>query len=119
MHELAVCQGLMQQVEQVAQREAARKVTSIKLAIGPLSGVESELLRDAFPIAAAGSVAAGAELEIETTPIKVQCISCGAETVATMNKLVCGRCGDFRTRLVSGEELLLLSVVLERDSDAA
>lgn len=112
MHELAVCQGLMQQVELVARRENARKVTSITLQIGPLSGVEASLLEDAFPIAAAGSLAENAELKIEQMPIQVICLSCGAKTTAKPNKLVCGQCGDWRTRIGSGDEMLLRSLEL-------
>ena len=114
VHELAVCQGLMQQVNQVAARERAAKVTLITLQVGPLSGVESQLLKEAFPIASAGSVAAGAELIIEQMPVVVECSQCGARTEAAVNKLVCGACGDWRTRLVSGEEMLLKSLELER-----
>ena len=33
---------------------------------------------------------------------------------ATANRLVCGSCGDYRTQLVSGDELLLASLELER-----
>lgn len=119
MHELAVCQGLMTQVEQVAARERAQRVVSITLQIGPLSGVEAALLRDAFPIASAGSVAEGAELVIESMPIRVLCSSCGKETEAKINRLICGACGDYRTRVVSGEEMLLKSLELERDSGQA
>ena len=121
MHELAVCQGLMQQVNQVAARERALRVTSITLQIGPLSGVEAQLLREAFPIAAAGTVAEQAVLLIEDMPIEVECLSCGARSEAKINKLVCGVCGDWRTRLLSGEEMLLKSLELERNesNDAA
>ena len=114
MHELAVCQGLMGQVEQVAMREQAVRVTRIVLQIGPLSGVEPRLLCDAFPIAAAGSLAEGAVLQVESMPIRVECSQCGAQSEATANRLICGACGDWRTRLLSGEELILQSVELER-----
>ncbi len=59
MHELAVCQALMTQVEQVASREGAARVTAVMLQVGPLSGVEPRLLQDAWPIASAGSIAQG------------------------------------------------------------
>jgi hydrogenase nickel incorporation protein HypA/HybF len=114
MHELAVCQALMGQVETVAARERAVRVTGITLRIGPLSGVEPELLRDAFPIAAAGSVAADAQLRIEAQPVRVHCTRCGADSEASVNRLLCAACGDYHTRLISGDELLLASVELER-----
>jgi len=118
MHELAVCQGLMSQVEQIAQRENAERITRILLSIGPLSGVEAQLLRDAFPIAAAGSVAENADLAIEQQAVRVKCLTCNAETEATANRLLCGACGDYRTQLLSGDEMLLLSVELERRQNA-
>lgn len=119
MHELAVCQALMEQVEQIADRERARRVLALVLKIGPLSGVEADLLADAFPIAAAGSRAEGAELRIERLPVRVHCHRCGADSDATPNRLVCGTCGDYRTQLISGDEMLLASVELERKAAAA
>lgn len=118
MHELAVCQGLMAQVAQVARREDAEQVTRILLSIGPLSGVEARLLADAFPIAAAGTIAEGAQLEIEQLPIRVKCLTCSEETEAAANRLLCGACGDYRTQLLSGDELLLKSLELERRQHA-
>ena len=81
-------------------------------------GVEPDLLRQAFPIATAGSVADGAELRIEHLPIQVRCLECGAETEAQANRLLCGVCGDYRTRLLSGDEMLLASVELTREAIA-
>jgi len=89
-------------------------VTSVKVQIGPLSGVEADLLKQAFPLASAGSVAEAAQLVIEKLSIRVRCESCGAETAAEANKLVCGACGDWHTRLISGDEMLLASVEFVR-----
>ena len=114
MHELSVCQALLRQVQEIARQHQAVVVTSVKVQIGPLSGVEAELLRQAFPLASAGSVAEFAKLVIEKLPIRVRCESCGAETAAEPNKLVCGTCGDWHTRLLSGDEMLLASVELTK-----
>jgi hydrogenase nickel incorporation protein HypA/HybF len=112
MHELSICQALLGQVEQIAQRESASSVDLIRLRIGPLSGVVPELLEQAFSIVRAGTVAARAELAVESLPVRVQCTQCGAESEVAPNRLLCGTCGDFRTRLLSGDELLLASVEL-------
>jgi hydrogenase nickel incorporation protein HypA/HybF len=114
MHELSICQALLAQVEKIAYEQQARAVEKIVLHIGPLAGVEARLLCDAFPIASAGSVAAGAELLIEELPLRVRCDSCGVESDAQPNRLLCGVCGDWHTRLISGDELLLASVELQR-----
>ena len=118
MHELSVCQSLISQVTEIAARENANCVHQIRLRIGPLSGIEAALLIQAFPIAAAGSVAEGAELVINTLPVRVSCTQCGAESDVEPNRLLCSACGDYRTRLISGDEMLLASLELERRTDA-
>jgi hydrogenase nickel incorporation protein HypA/HybF len=112
MHELSVCQALIRQVEDTARQHRAGAVGRILVHIGPLSGVEPELLSQAFPLASAGTVAQDARLDIERLPVRVHCDSCGAETAAAPNRLVCGDCGDWHTRLLSGDEMLLASVEL-------
>ena len=84
--------------------------------MGPLSGVEAQLLKHAYPVASAGTVAEGAELVIEDLPVRIKCSQCGEESEARPNKLVCNSCGDWRTKVISGDELLLMSVELERAS---
>lgn len=118
MHELAICQSLMDQVENIALERNAQAVTLIVVGMGPLSGVEGQLLKNAYTIASAGTVAEQAELVIETLPIRVKCSQCGSETDALPNKLICKQCGDWRTTLVSGDELLLMSVELAKSNDS-
>lgn len=114
MHELSVCRALLAQVEEVARRHGTKGVAKIVLHIGPLAGVESRLLRQAFILVRTGSVAESTELVIETLPIRVRCQACGAESAASANRLLCGVCGDWRTQLISGDEMLLASVELVR-----
>lgn len=113
MHELALCQALIGQVAEVARSQHAASVSDIYVSVGPLSGVEGPLMRNAFPIAAAGTVANDAKLHLESTSIRVCCEECGEESEVPANRLVCEHCGHWRTRVVSGDELLLQRVVLE------
>lgn len=113
MHELSVCLSLLEQVQAIAADRGAARVTRIELKVGPLSGVESDLLRSAWPLASAGTIAVSAELVIDEAAIVVRCGACEADTAATPNRLVCGSCGDFRTTVISGDEMILQSVELE------
>ena len=119
MHELAICQSLMDQVEQIASERDAQSVICIVVGMGPLSGVEEQLLKNAYPVASAGTIAENAELIVENLPIKVRCNQCGSESEATPNKLTCRQCGDWRTTLISGDELMLMSVELEKTKATA
>jgi hydrogenase nickel incorporation protein HypA/HybF len=112
MHELAICQALITQVEDIAVQRTAW-VRQVRIGVGPLSGIEPQLLESAYPLACAGTRAEGSQLEIEHTDVRVRCRGCGAETMAAPNRLVCGACGDWHTDLLAGDELLLLRVELE------
>ncbi len=112
MHELSLCQALVDQVKEVAMRHGARGVVQVKVKIGPLAGVEPTLMESAYPFAAAGTIAEGSAMMLEPGPLTVRCLECGAVTEAQPNRLLCGACGAYRTQVESGEELMLLSVEL-------
>ena len=113
MHELSVAQALVEQVQSLADQHGATGVASIRLRVGPLSGVVPDLLETAFPLAAAGTVAAMAQLLIMAAPLRVRCQTCGAESEALPNRLLCAACGDWHTQVISGDELLLERVELD------
>jgi len=107
MHELSVCLSLLQQMETIAEQRNASAVERVYLKIGPLSGIEPHLLRQAYPLAVAGTVAENAELVIEAAEVVVTCTQCGSESKVLPNRLLCADCGDFRTRVISGDEMIL------------
>lgn len=117
MHELAICRSLLDRAEQIARANHALAICSLTLAIGPLSGVESGLLLRAFDVAKHGTLAASAALRIDETDVEVRCQTCGETTNATAQRLLCGACGDWRTDLVRGAEMFLMSLELETGDD--
>lgn len=119
MHELALCQGLLREVERVAAGNDASAVTRIIVAVGGLSGVEPPLLRRAFSIARMGSIAESAVLDVEEMPTVVWCDACRAESRVAPNALLCSRCGTWRVELRSGDEMLLKRIELVAAADIA
>lgn len=112
MHELSVCEALLAQVRSTATTNGADGVGRITVRLGPLSGVEPDLLAQAFSIARNGPMTAEASLHIEAQPIRLRCRDCGNENEAETNRLLCKACGSYRTDLISGDELLLARVEL-------
>ena len=119
MHELSICTALMEQVERIAREHQAGRVERIVLQVGPLSGVEAPLLKRAWPLASIGTLAEDAELVIEIAAVTVKCTQCDAVSEVASNRLLCAECGDFRTRLVSGDEMLLANMELAQLSNQA
>lgn len=104
MHELSLCQALLDQVAQLACEHHARRVVSITLRIGPPSDVEPALLESVYPLASAGTVAADAVLMIDRPAVRLRCRSCRAESEADGSSLVCGACGQWRIEVLCGDE---------------
>jgi hydrogenase nickel incorporation protein HypA/HybF len=113
VHELSVCQALLRQVAEIATSRGASAVDRITIEVGPLSGIEPELLAGAFAILRAGSCAAQALLSIESTTVSIRCEGCGTQSAAEPNRLLCAACGGFRTTLVAGDELRLRRLELQ------
>ncbi|HTO63066.1 MAG TPA: hydrogenase maturation nickel metallochaperone HypA [Bradyrhizobium sp.] len=120
MHELAVCQSLLREVERVASAHGAAGVSRIEVAVGSLSGIEAALLDRAFSIARMGTSAEQADLEIQEMPIIVWCKACKTETrPASANALLCAQCGAWQVDVRSGDELVLRQVELVQPAEAA
>ena len=117
MHEMAICQAILDQVQSQipsVTQESPRPslVKTITLAIGPLSGVEVHLVKQLFPLAASGTPCAEAVLVIHAPPIRIQCPDCNQESSGSPANLTCPRCGQWRTRLISGDEMILEHIEL-------
>jgi hydrogenase nickel incorporation protein HypA/HybF len=112
VHELSVCQALLTQVSEIVTDKCAADVSRITIEVGPLSGVDPDLLANAFAILRAGSCAARATLSIEATAVEISCLTCGGRSQTVPNRLVCAFCGGYRSRVMAGEELRLRRVEL-------
>jgi hydrogenase nickel incorporation protein HypA/HybF len=66
MHELAAAQDVVRVAVQAAAEQNAQRITAIALKVGRLYAVEN--LRDLIAIAAKGTIAEGARLEVEAVP---------------------------------------------------
>lgn len=113
MHELSLAQGMVEQLEAAANAEKALRVIRVVVALGPYAGVERESLAFAFPFAAEGTLAAAAELVVETVPARVACSQCGAVSHPEPTLLRCMACGSDQVRITGGHEFHIVSVELE------
>ena len=107
MHEIGVCEGLLAAVE---RRAAGRPVARVRFRVGALHRIVEPALQQAFELVTAGTVAAGAELEVVTLPVTVRCRACESETVADDMVTACGTCGATDLGLVGGDDLMLESI---------
>ncbi|MBF0219149.1 MAG: hydrogenase maturation nickel metallochaperone HypA [Gammaproteobacteria bacterium] len=113
MHELSLCSNLVAQLQQLADGYPQLRLVEVHLTVGPLAGVEPALLQHAFPVAAAGTVAAEATLRMTVGTVQIFCPRCQRQSEASANNLSCRYCHEWQTQLVSGDELILQRVEFE------
>ncbi|HEV1996612.1 MAG TPA: hydrogenase maturation nickel metallochaperone HypA [Candidatus Dormibacteraeota bacterium] len=112
MHELSIAQSIVEMVDEVAEREGAKRVSTINLRLGAMSSVVEEALLFSFDLVAAGTAAEGARLAVEKVPLVVFCPHCDAERTLSSPVFTCPLCGSPTHTVVSGKELEVTSVEL-------
>ena len=113
MHELAIAQALVAELEAVRRREQAVRIVLCRVAVGALSGVDPRSLTDAFGVVAEESEVAGTALEVVRVPVCVRCNACGQQERVDGFTLRCLACGSDQVAVTAGRELHILSVALD------
>lgn len=113
MHELAIAKGIIDIVNSEAKDKGFQRVLEIGLRVGEYSGIVPECIREFFPIAAAGSPAEGAVLEIQTIPARFRCPDCGYEGGIDRREACCPRCRSQAVRMTAGREFFVEQLKVE------
>jgi hydrogenase nickel incorporation protein HypA/HybF len=111
MHEYSLAQALIQRVEHEAREHGASAVHRVTVRIGPLSGVEPDLLVTAYGHLRVGTLCADAELDLNGEDVVWRCEACGVALVPGA-ALCCPDCG-MPARLAGGNALVLERIELE------
>jgi hydrogenase nickel incorporation protein HypA/HybF len=107
MHELPITESILKIVLKHARANDVKKVKTIHLRIGRLSDLEDEWLQRYFDYLSKGTLAEGAKIKIERTPIVMKCDACSASyewELSKMGDIICPACGGKRGTLLSGRE---------------
>jgi hydrogenase nickel incorporation protein HypA/HybF len=105
MHELALCQNIVELVVERARNEGVDRVSRVTIEVGVAAGVEPDALQFCFECVAADTIAQGAELAIEMIPLRGRCRECACEFAPKRMFSACPRCGSGAPTLLTGREL--------------
>jgi len=105
MHEMSLCEGILQIIEDKAAADGFTEVRCVRLEIGKFAGVEIDALRFGFDVVMKGSVAEQAELDVIELPGQAFCFDC-TETVSVDERLQpCPACGGHKLAPSGGDEM--------------
>jgi hydrogenase nickel incorporation protein HypA/HybF len=109
MHELGIRRNIVAIVSEAA---AGHRVRLVTLEVGAFAGVLCEALAFCFPVAAEGTVLAGAVLDIREIAGRARCTACSSEFAVASRVTACA-CGCRRLVRTAGEELNVKSMEIE------
>jgi hydrogenase nickel incorporation protein HypA/HybF len=114
VHELSIALSLIDVVQEESARRGGAVVTSVRLRLGPLSGVVKDALLSAYKLAREETPLARCELMIQEMPIRLYCCKCAAEQDAeSMQMLCCVVCGEPSNDIRGGRELEISALEIE------
>lgn len=113
MHELSLCQSIIDTLQQQAAVHHYSKVKEVRLEIGPFAAVDISALRFAFEVATRDTLAEGARLAIHSPEAIAYCTECECEVVIEQRYDACPHCGATGLRLISGDALQIKDLEVE------
>jgi hydrogenase nickel incorporation protein HypA/HybF len=118
MHEVSIATQLLELVAETAARHAVRVVRAVQVDVGVMDAVSPEALRTAFALAAEGTLAAGARLDLTEVAIQAQCKGCATRFAPALDNYACPGCGQADVQILEGRGIVLRSLECETGDDS-
>jgi len=107
MHELAIAQDIVKIAKEYAQRNRAKKILSVVIVVGKLSGVMPEALKFCLSICKKGTSLEDTQFRIEEIASFAQCNDCYTYFDLIKHEFCCPSCGKSNWKIISGKELFI------------
>jgi hydrogenase nickel incorporation protein HypA/HybF len=111
-----MCESILEAVE---RRAHGRRVAAVTVRVGVLQRVWKPAFDQCFEMVAAGTLAEGARVDLVVLPVHSACRQCGASAESYEQPLACANCGSTDLDVSGGDELLLESIRVDRETAAA
>lgn len=113
MHELSLCRMILEIIDKHVSKVKCRRITKISLEVGQLAAVDESALKFSFSVAATGTLAEHALLDIIKIDGQAICDFCQKTVRLNHYYDSCEICGRFSLRVTQGEELRIKSLEVD------
>ena len=113
MHEMSLCEGILQVIEDESGKQGFSRVKSLWLEIGELAGVETEALLFCFDAVKRDSLADGANMNIIPVPGRAWCMLCSQHVPVRQLFEACPDCGSYQLQVTAGDEMRIKELEVE------
>ena len=113
MHELAIARNIVNIAIAAAEKEGAKRITRVDVVAGELRGIVPAQLTFSFGLMAENTIASGAYLNLEITPVACRCRKCQEEFAVKDYRYLCTKCQSQDVETLSGTELRVKDIEVE------
>ncbi len=116
MHELQVTEQILNIALKYADMNDVNRIISIELRVGEMSDLEDEWMQKYFDSLSEDTIAKGAKLKIEKTPVVMECDECAHSfqvNIREMKEILCPECSSKKCTLKSGREYYVKNMEVE------
>jgi len=117
MHELSIAQNIVEIIQEHVPISGLPLVKNVKLKIGELAGVVPDSLEFCFDVITEQTPMRNAVLVVEHVPFVIECRKCGRVSTNDVGTFLCLACGSDETRMVSGNELMVMAIEVLDEKD--
>ena len=118
MHELSICQSIVDTVQNELEDEQVTNVREIHVRIGVLSGIEHKLLEHVFKFVIEGTAFSDCTLHTELVEVIAGCEYCQKNFKVENYYFVCPECSAPSSTIIEGNELTINKIIMEELSYA-
>ncbi len=112
MHEMSIARSLVVQVIDLTRDQPGQSLSSVRVRVGELAGVEPQLLLAACEMLAEESAIANTRWEILSQPLLASCELCGETIEIRGFCFACNHCGSTSVRVTSGDAVILEQITM-------
>lgn len=118
MHEFSIASSIIRRTEKLLSEKGllpGGTVSTIKVRVGDMSGVDRGVLADCLAELIAGSALSGARLDVLRQTAGLLCGRCGRVEAPEPFRLACPVCGGVPRGVEGGQDIFIESVEVETD----
>lgn len=113
MHEMSLCEGIVQILEEQAREQHYSRVKTVWLEIGSLANVDPDALLFSYDLVCRDTLAEGSRLEILPLPATAWCMQCSDSVNIRQRHDACPRCGGYQLQVTSGDDMRIKELEVE------
>lgn len=114
MHEFSIVMNIIEIAEEEAHKAKASSITSLKLDVGTMAGIEFYALETALDMAVKNTMMENTDVIINKIPAVARCSNCGYEFNIKDITDECPKCKSLFSEVISGKEMKISSLTVEQ-----